>query len=225
MDKTIELVLEEDSSPLGTTDSDGRSVTPTRTATPTKRERKSKNKSPKKSKEEEIKVVKIPVVSGMGLGLKIKTDEAKQVARISEVKFRPELSRLRASVSTSSAHFTACVQVIKGKAAALAKNLKVGDRIISANGVYLVGRSHDEVIQAMLTKTPDGVVTLELIADKSPLHNPELRKKVIVKRKTVEGRLEGIGLKIHSAAQDYGVALGARISEVQSTISAQCGRV
>jgi C-terminal processing protease CtpA/Prc len=105
-------------------------------------------------------------------------------------------------------------QVIKGKAAALAKNLKVGDRIISANGVYLVGRSHDEVIQAMLTKTPDNVVTLELIADKSPLHNPELRKKIVVKRKMVDGRLEGIGLKIHSAAQDFGVALGARISEV-----------
>ena len=106
------------------------------------------------------------------------------------------------------------LQVIKGKAAALVKNLKVGDRIISANGVYLVGRSHDEVIQAMLTKMPDNVVTLELMTDKSPLHNPELRKKVVVKRNKIGQRLEGIGLKIHSAAQDYGVALGARISEV-----------
>ena len=82
----------------------------------------------------------------MGLGLKIKTDETKRIARISEV--------------------------IKGKAASLAKNVREGDRIISANGVYLVGKSHDEVIQAMLMKTPDGIVTLELVEDSSPLHNP-----------------------------------------------------
>ena len=88
VDKRTELLLEEDSSPLAVS-SDAASVS-SRASSPSKPgAKKSKLKSPKKSKdrdEGEIKLVKIPVVAGMGLGLKIKTDEAKHVARISEVR-------------------------------------------------------------------------------------------------------------------------------------------
>jgi hypothetical protein len=84
LEKKIELLLEEDPSPLGTTGAGNPTVrVPSREmGTPTKGSKKSK----KKAKDDTIKVIKIPVVAGMGLGLKIKTDEAKQVARISEVR-------------------------------------------------------------------------------------------------------------------------------------------
>jgi len=131
-----------------------------------------------------LKVAKIKDPNGNGLGLKIKTDYSKQCARISEV--------------------------IKGKKAAQTKKVKIGDRIVSANGVYLIGKSHEEIIEVMHRRDADGFCILELQRDTSKLHNPELRKKVILRRSAGEG----IGLKIHSAAQDYGVSLGARISEV-----------
>lgn len=138
---------------------------------------------------DEYRTVKIPSIEGQGLGLKILTDERSKVARVSEV--------------------------IEGKAAAELGTVEIGDRILKANNVELKGLDHDSVVRAMLQflKDPETgaeYTLLELQTDKSELHDDSLRKTIVIHR----APNEGIGLKIHSAAQTVGISLGARISEI-----------
>ena len=193
----ITLLLEEDSTPLSNQD-------PVQLPSPSKGKKKTKRgplsflgttkrkaikKGGTKFRLPEFRTVKIPCVEGQGLGLKILTDERAKVARISEV--------------------------IAGRAAADLGTIMVGDRILNANNVLLKNLNHDEVVRAMLQFLPDpdspGVMctVLDLQTDKSELFDESLRKTVVIHRSPGEG----IGLKIHSAAQN-GISLGARISEV-----------
>ena len=194
----ITLLLEEDETPLMMN-------SPAPTPTPSKGNKKgrrgplsflgsTKKKAIKKGgtrfRLPEFRTVKIPCIEGQGLGLKILTDERAKVARVSEV--------------------------IAGRAAADLGTIMVGDRILNANNVPLKNLDHDDVVRAMLQFLPDpdspGVMctVLDLQTDKSELFDESLRKTVVIHRSLGEG----IGLKIHSSAQNVGISLGARISEV-----------
>eukprot|EP00041_Stephanoeca_diplocostata_P039519 m.1633740 g.1633740 ORF g.1633740 m.1633740 type:complete len:3183 (+) comp25410_c1_seq2:60-9608(+) len=190
--KQVTLVLEEDNAPLGISASQAnRQIRASKTSPARKSSRQSLFKRGKKPSSTSLKsmidsttrVVNVPI-DASGLGLKVVTDAAKG-ARIAEI--------------------------LEGNTAAQNLDVRAGDQIITANGISLKGKSHDQIIKAMMQRaSTDQEVVLELRGDRTPLKSDTVVKTAVIHRAVNEG----IGLKIHSAGQEEGDSVGARVSEV-----------
>jgi hypothetical protein len=67
-------------------------------------------------------------------------------------------------------------EIIPNSSAALSKQVKVGDRILSANGTTLEGLEHDRIVEVMLSSK--GQTVLELQSDTGYLEDDSFRKTV-----------------------------------------------